>query len=86
MEQENLQCEDIPKGSPQGNEDQEKHSLKTHEWNRQDNEQQDVNSLEGYARRGKSLFEEITRVVTIITEKRLRCSTRWNYCKKRKMN
>jgi len=72
MEQENLQCEDIPKGSPQGNEDQEKHSLQTHEWNRQDNEQQDVNSLEGYARRGKSLFEEITRVVTIITEKKVK--------------
>ena len=72
MEEENLQCENTPKGSPQENEDKAKYHLQTPEWYRSDNEPQDAISLERYARKGEKLFEELTRVVTIITEKKVK--------------
>ena len=85
MEEEHLKNEDTLKRSPQENEDKEEYHLQTPEWYRTDNERQDSRSLEKYARKGEKLSEELTRLVTIITEKRLRCSTRWNYCKKLRM-
>jgi len=72
MEEENLQREDTPKGSPQENEDKVKYHLQTPDWYRSDNEPQDVISLERYARKGEKLSVELMRVVTIITEKKVR--------------
>ena len=72
MEEENLQRENTPKGSPLENEDKAIYHLQTPEWYRSDNEPQDDISLERYARKGEKLFEELTRVVTIITEKKVK--------------
>jgi len=72
MEEENVQRENTPKGSPQENEDKAKYHLQTPEWYRSDTEPQDAISLERYAIRGEKLFEELTRVVTIITEKKVK--------------
>jgi len=72
MEEEKLQNENTLKGPPQENEDKEEYSLQTTEWYRQDDERQDANSLESYARRGEKLSEELTRLVTIITEKKVK--------------
>jgi len=72
MEEEKLQYENTPKGSPQDSEDKAKYHLQTPEWYRSDNEPQDAISLEKYARKGEKLFEELTRVVTIITEKKVK--------------
>jgi len=72
MEEENLQRENTPKGSLQENEDKVKYHSRTHEWYRSDNEPQVAISLERYARKGEKLFEELTRVVTIITEKKVK--------------
>jgi len=72
MEEENLQRENTPKGSSQENEDKANYHLQTPEWYRSDNEPQDAISLERYARKGEKLFEELTRVVTIITEKKVK--------------
>jgi len=46
--------------------------LQTSEWYRPENERQDSRSLEKYARKGEKLSEELTRVVTIITEKKVK--------------
>jgi len=72
MEEENLQRENTPTGSPQENEDKAKYHLQTPEWYRSDNEPQDAISLERYARKGEKLSEELTRLVTIITEKKVK--------------
>jgi len=72
MEEEKLQNKDTPKGSPQENEDTEEYHLQTSEWYRPDNERQDSISLEKYARKREKLSEELTRVVTIITEKKVK--------------
>jgi len=72
MEEENLQSENIPKGPPQENENKAKYHLQTPEWYRSDNETQDDISLERYARKGEKLSEELTRVVAIITEKKVK--------------
>jgi len=72
MEEENLQNEKTPKGSPQEQEDKEEYQLQTPEWYRPDHERQDFRSLEKYAKKGEKLSEELTRVVTIITEKKVK--------------
>ena len=72
MEEENLQHEKNPKGCPQEKEDKEKHQLQTLEWYQTDHEQQDFRSSEKYTRKGEKLSEELTRVVTIITEKKVK--------------
>jgi len=72
MEEENLQDEKTPKGSPQEPEDKEKYQLQTPEWYQPDHEQQDFRSLGEYTRKGEKLSEELTRVVTIITEKKVK--------------
>jgi len=72
MEEEKLQNKDTPKGSPQENADTEEYHLQTSEWYRPDNERQDSISLEKYARKREKLSEELTRVVTIITEKKVK--------------
>jgi len=72
MEEENLQFENTPRESPQENEDKAEYHLQTPEWHRSDNKSQDAIRLERYARKGEKLFEELTRVVTIITEKKVK--------------
>jgi len=72
MEEENLQHEKTPKGCPQEKEDKEEHQLQKPEWYQTDHEQQDFRSLEKYTRKGEKLSEELTRVVTIITEKKVK--------------
>jgi len=72
MEEENLLNEKTPKGSPQEHEDKEEYQLQTPEWYQPDHEQQDFRSLEKYARKGEKLSEELTKVVTIITEKKVK--------------
>jgi len=72
MEEEHLKNEDTLKRSPQENEDKEEYHLQTPEWYRTDNERQDSRSLEKYARKGEKLSEELTRLVTIITEKKVK--------------
>jgi len=72
MEEEKLQNENTPKGSPQENEDKEEYHLQTPVWYRPDNERQDSKRLKKYARKGEKLSEELTRSVTIITEKKVK--------------
>ena len=72
MEEENLQCENTPKGSPQESEDKAKYHLQTPKWYRSDTEPLEAISLGKYARKGEKLSEELTRVVTIITEKKVK--------------
>jgi len=72
MEEENSRHEKTPKGSPQEYEDKEEYQLQTPEWCRPDNERQGSRSLKKYVRKGEKLSEELTRVVTIITEKRVK--------------
>ena len=72
MEEENLQNENTPKRSPQEDEDKEEYHLRTPEWYRPDNEREDSRRLEKYARKGEKLSEELTRLVTIITEKKVK--------------
>ena len=67
-----MQNEDTLRRSPQENEDKEECQLQGHAWYRADNERQDSNSLEKYAKEGEKLFEELTKVVTIITEKKVK--------------
>ena len=67
-----MQNENTLKGPPQENEDKEEYSLQTPEWYRPDDGRQDANSLENYARKGEKLSEELTRLVTIITEKKVK--------------
>ena len=72
MEEENLQLKHTPRGSPQESEDRAEYHSQTPEWHRSDNKPQNAISLERYARKGERLFEELTRVVTIITEKKVK--------------
>jgi len=72
MEEENVQIDNNPNRSPQENEDTTKYHLQTTEWCRSDNETLDVVSLERYARKGKELFDELTRAMTIIVEKKVK--------------
>jgi len=72
MEEENLQHEKTPNGCSQEKEDKEKHQLQTPAWYQTDHEQQDFRSSEKYTRKGEKLSEELTRVVTIITEKKVK--------------
>jgi len=72
MEEENLQNEKTPKGSPQEQEGKEEFHLQTPEWYRPGNERQNSRRLEKYARKGEKLSEELTKIVTIITEKKVK--------------
>jgi len=72
MEEEKLQNANTLKGTPQENKDKAEYQLQTTEWHRLDNERQDADSLENYTRKGEKLSEELTRLVTIITEKRVK--------------
>ena len=67
-----MKKEDTLKRFPQENEDKENYHLQTHEWHRTDNERQDSSSLKKYAKEGEKLSEELTRLVTIITEKKVK--------------
>jgi len=72
MEEENSKNENTLRRSPQENEDKEECHLQDHEWYRAANERQDPSSLGKYVRKGEKLLEELTRLVTIITEKRVK--------------
>jgi len=72
MEEENLLNEKTPKRSLREYEDKEEYQLKTLEWHQPDHERQDFRNLEKYARKGEKLSEELTKVVTIIIEKKVK--------------
>ena len=72
MEEEHSKNEDTLRRSPQEIEDKEECQWQDHEWYRTDNERQDSSSMEKYARKGEKLFEKLTRLVTIITEKKVK--------------
>ena len=72
MEKEYLKHEDTLKRYPQENEDKEECNLQTPEWYRTDNERQEPSRLEKYARKREKLSEELTRLMTIITEKKVK--------------
>jgi len=72
MDKKNLLNEKTPKGSPQEHEDKEDRRLQTPEWYRSDSKRQDSKSVEEYGRKGEKLSEELTKVVTIITEKKVK--------------
>jgi len=71
MEEEYLKNENNSERSPQENEDRKEYHLRTHEWHRAANERQDSNNLRDYSRKGEKLSEELTRLVTILTEKKV---------------
>ena len=72
MEEEKLHNDNALKGSLRESENTEECSLPTTEWHRPDNERQDADNLKNYARKGERLSEELTRLVTILTEKRVK--------------
>jgi len=72
MEEEKMQDNNALRESSRESDDTEECSLLTTEWQRQDNEQQDAINLKDYERKGKKLSEELTKLMTIITEKRVK--------------
>ena len=72
MEEEKLQNNNALRKSSRESDDTEECSLPTTEWHRLDNEQQDAINLKDYERKGKKLSEELTKLMTIITEKRVK--------------
>ena len=72
MKEEKLQNNNALRESLRESDDTEKCSLLTTEWHRLDNEQQHAINLKNYERKGKKLSEELTKLMTIITEKRVK--------------
>jgi len=72
MEEEYLKNENTPERFSQENEDKEEYHLRKYEWNRAANERQDSKNLRDYSRKGAKLSEELTRLVTMITEKKVK--------------
>ena len=71
MEGEDEQIDNNPNRSPQAIEGTTNCHLQTTEWCRSGNKTLDVVSLERYASKGKELFDELTRAMTIIVEKKV---------------
>jgi len=72
MEKEKLQSENALKESPRKSDDTEEYKSLITEWHRPDNKRQEADSLKNYERKGERLSEELTRLLTIITEKRVK--------------
>jgi len=72
MDREYQENGNAQEGSLQEKEEKQEYQRQTPEWYRATNERQDSNSLRDYSKKGEKLLEELTRLVTIITEKKVK--------------
>jgi len=72
MEKGKMRNENTSGKSPLENKDKEEDHLQTTEWHCIDNEPRDSSSMEKYARKGEKVYAELTRLVTMIIEKKVK--------------